>query len=95
MANQLMKLLTEVSSSHPEYVSNLRGAGTVIAFDCNSSAMRDQLANTLRNNGVLVGTNGTQSIRFRPALNFSTEHVEEFCGVFEQTLAQLAHDQKS
>ena len=69
---------------------NLRGAGTIIAFDCETPEMCDELAAALRNNGVLVGTNGSQSIRFRPALIFGDEHVDEFEGVFAATLRQLA-----
>merc|ERR1719281_169072 len=86
VGHQLWRILEKASGTHPDYVTNLRGCGTVIAFDCKSPAHRDELANQLRNNGVLVGTNGTQSIRFRPALNFSPLHVNEFQGVFAETL---------
>merc|ERR1711953_82697 len=86
----LWRILEKASAAHPDYVSNLRGVGTILAFDCSSPAHREELANQLRNNGVLVGTNGTQSIRFRPALNFSPMHVKEFQGVFTATLSQLA-----
>ena len=49
-----------------------------MAFDCTTPAMRDALHAALRDNGVLVGVNGTQSIRFRPALTFGPQHVAEF-----------------
>merc|ERR1711988_218967 len=78
VGQQLMEILGDAATTHPEYISNLRGMGTIIAFDCESPAKRDQLATHLRNNGVFVGTNGTQSIRFRTALNFSSNHVAEF-----------------
>merc|ERR1712014_272516 len=90
VGKMLWRILEKSSGTHPDYVSNLRGVGTVIAFDCSSPAHRDQLANQLRNNGVHVGTNGTQSIRFRPALNFSPMHVKEFQGVFTETLEALS-----
>jgi 4-aminobutyrate aminotransferase/(S)-3-amino-2-methylpropionate transaminase len=90
VGQQLWRILEQASGTHPDYVSNLRGVGTILAFDCYSPAHRDELANHLRNNGVLVGTNGTQSIRFRPALNFSPLHVNEFQGVFVETLQQLS-----
>merc|ERR1712151_839743 len=86
----LLSILEKASQTHPTYVSNIRGVGAIIAFDCSSPACRDELANHLRNNGVLVGTNGTKSIRFRPALNFSPMHVNEFHGVFAHTLKQLS-----
>mmetsp|Transcript_74611 Transcript_74611/g.129451 ORF Transcript_74611/g.129451 Transcript_74611/m.129451 type:complete len:541 (-) Transcript_74611:99-1721(-) len=90
VGRQLTAILKEASGAHQKYVSNLRGVGTIIAFDCASPAHRDELSNTLRDNGVLVGTNGTQSIRFRPPLNFSLAHVAEFQGVFEKVLEQLS-----
>merc|ERR1711904_743385 len=90
VSQQLMKILGEASAAHPEYISNLRGVGTIIAFDCASPAKRDELATLLRNNGAFVGTNGTQSIRFRPALHFSLAHVSEFEDIFKMTLEQLA-----
>jgi len=90
VAQRLMGILGEASSTYPRYVSNLRGAGTVIAFDCESPAARDELAMHLRDSGVLVGTNGTQSIRFRPSLNFNLEHVAEFDRVFQASLNQLS-----
>lgn len=91
VSQQLMGVLFNASRAYPEHVSNVRGVGTIIAFDCASPAMRDQLATHLRNNGVLVGTNGTQSIRFRPALTFTLQHAAEFEHVFLLSLAQLSN----
>jgi len=90
VGQQLTSVLIGASSSHPEYVRNIRGVGTIIAFDCETSDRRDELASHLRNSGVLVGTNGTQSIRFRPALTFNSEHVAEFQEVFKTSLEQLS-----
>jgi len=72
------------------FVQNLRGLGTLIAFDCASTEVRDKLFSELRNRGVLVGVNGTQSIRFRPALNLTLEHCVEFSTVFESCVDDLS-----
>merc|ERR1712048_1162676 len=90
MGNRLMNILGKASLSHPKFVRNIRGVGTIIAFDCESPAARDRLHIDLRNNGVLVGTNGTQSIRFRPALTFGEEHANEFENIFDQSLLRLS-----
>lgn len=87
---QLVDILDGAAIKNPKFVSNVRGVGNIIAFDCDSPASRDQLATAMRNNGVFMGVNGTQSIRFRPPLNFNLEHVAEFQGVFHRTLAQLS-----
>merc|ERR1711988_995818 len=86
VSHRLNDILEEGAASHPKFITNIRGQGTVIAFDSETPALRDELFNRLRNNGVLVGVNGTQSIRFRPALNFNLEHVSEFEAVFKNTL---------
>lgn len=91
VAEKLMGILQEASRTNPQHVKNLRGLGTIIAFDCETPALRDQLAARLKNNGVLVGVNGTQSIRFRPALSVDLKHIDEFQGVFVNTLKQLAN----
>jgi len=90
VGQELTSVLESASKQHPDFVSNLRGVGTIIAFDCASPALRDSLSTELRNRGVLVGTNGTQSIRFRPSLNFGLSHVKEFKGAFEKTVQDLA-----
>jgi 4-aminobutyrate aminotransferase/(S)-3-amino-2-methylpropionate transaminase len=87
---RLTEILMAGAALHPQYITNIRGQGTVIAFDSKSPALRDELFSTLRNNGVLVGVNGTQSIRFRPALNFNLEHVAEFDAIFKDTLLQMS-----
>merc|ERR1711918_322768 len=86
VSHRLHDILQEGAADHPKFVTNIRGQGTVIAFDSETPALRDELFNRLRNNGVLVGVNGTQSIRFRPALNFNLQHATEFEDVFWQTL---------
>jgi len=95
VGQKLTSILREAASAHPEYVSNIRGQGTIIAFDCASPEHRDSLANHMRNAGVLMGTNGTQSIRFRPSLNFTLEHVAEFQSAFQDSLKQLSFDHAS
>lgn len=90
VAESLVGVLENARTEHPQYVQNIRGVGTFIAFDCESPAFRDHLAAKLRNNGLLVGTNGVQSIRFRPCLTFGLEHAAEFEAVFNTTLGELS-----
>lgn len=87
---KLLTILHDAAKTNPDYICNVRGVGSIIAFDCATPAHRDNFAAAMRNNGVFVGTNGTQSIRFRPALNFSLDHVAEFEDVFHKTLTQLS-----
>lgn len=86
----LTVVLQAAAAKFPDYVANIRGAGTLQAFDVSTAALRDQLASTLKNNGVIVGVNGVSSIRFRPALILTDAHVKQFEEIFMSTLTQLA-----
>jgi len=90
VGERLMTFLDGMSKIYPDYVSSLRGVGTIIAFDCLSPQLRDVLSVQMRNCGVLLGTNGTRTIRLRPSLNFNLAHVREFEFVFEAALKELS-----
>eukprot|EP00550_Attheya_septentrionalis_P010265 CAMPEP_0198288694 /NCGR_PEP_ID=MMETSP1449-20131203/7121_1 /TAXON_ID=420275 /ORGANISM="Attheya septentrionalis, Strain CCMP2084" /LENGTH=491 /DNA_ID=CAMNT_0043986893 /DNA_START=162 /DNA_END=1637 /DNA_ORIENTATION=+ len=77
--------LERLSSDHDE-ITNIRGLGTYLAFDCHSSEARDQLIAALRLNGVEAGGSGELAIRFRPALVFGPKHADEFLTILETIL---------
>jgi 4-aminobutyrate aminotransferase / (S)-3-amino-2-methylpropionate transaminase len=91
--SSLRKILDEAAARYPQLIQNVRGVGTILAFDCHSPSARDDLWADMRNHGVILGTNGTQSIRFRPSLIFNASHVREFQGVFEEALER--HSRKA
>jgi len=86
---KLRDILDRAAKEAPAYVDNVRNQGCIAAFDSGSPANRDKLFSTLRNNGVFVGVNGTQSIRFRPPLIMEPEHLDQFEKIFFDTLHQL------
>merc|ERR1739848_833833 len=47
VAKKLNGILHDAAAAHPQYISNIRGAGTVIAFDSDSPALRDELFSSL------------------------------------------------
>lgn len=86
---KLRGILDHAHKVAPDYVDNVRNIGTIAAFDSKSPENRDKLFSTLRNNGVFLGVNGTQSCRFRPPLIMQPEHLDQFEKVFMATLNQL------
>jgi len=88
-AVKLRDILDRAAKEAPEYVSNVRNQGCIAAFDAASPAKRDKLHQTLRNNGVFLGVNGSQSIRLRPPLIMELDHLDQFAKVFFDTLHQL------
>jgi len=81
----LMDSLSEIDG-----ISNVRGQGTLIAFDCQSADHRAKLFKALRGNGVHIGGCGTRSVRLRPALIFGVKHAEIFIERLAKSLKEVA-----
>eukprot|EP00397_Hematodinium_sp_SG-2012_P015541 GEMP01015828.1.p1 GENE.GEMP01015828.1~~GEMP01015828.1.p1 ORF type:complete len:506 (+),score=89.78 GEMP01015828.1:101-1618(+) len=73
--------------------SDVRGDGHFIAINCPTAEIRDYLHKNLLNNGVLVGMNGVSTIRFRPMLVFSPEHVKQFDEVFTTVIEKYKKEE--
>ena len=55
----------------------VRGRGLFVAFDLSDPKKRDEFWKGLFDRGLLVLKSGDHSIRFRPALDITTEVVDE------------------
>ena len=81
--------LADVASRYPGMVANVRGAGTLVAFDTPSGKHRDELMGQLRQGGVDIPGCGDATIRCRPGLFFSHKHADQFLGILDSTLARM------
>lgn len=72
-SNELLKGLHELAEN--DTITNVRGKGLLTAFDLKDGATRDKLSKALFDNKMLVLGCGTKSIRFRPALNVSSDEI--------------------
>jgi len=79
--------LKEMSKSQP--ISNVRGRGTLVAWDHESMAVRDKVVQAALERGLLLGGCGTHAIRLRPSLMFEQRHADEFLSLFDETLSAL------
>uniref|UniRef100_A0A915PS53 4-aminobutyrate--2-oxoglutarate transaminase n=1 Tax=Setaria digitata TaxID=48799 RepID=A0A915PS53_9BILA len=70
-------------------MSNVRGLGTFCAFDMPDPAIRDKFLETAGNNGLLIGSCGVSTVRFRPALIFSDKHLEIALDIINKSLSEL------
>lgn len=71
----LLDRLLELQAGY-RLVSNARGRGLMCAFDMPNTAKRAELLKRLFENKVLVLPAGSQTIRFRPVLDLTREHVD-------------------
>ncbi len=81
--------LAGLRDRHPGLVSNARGRGLMCAIDLPGPGVRDQVVAALRERSVLVLPGGEHTIRFRPALNVSTEELRVGLRALDAVLGQL------
>ena len=86
-------LLTElqgVGDRHSGIASNVRGRGLMCAIDLPDTGLRDRAIGMLREAQVLVLPCGERTIRFRPALNISTDELKVGVRALDDVLGRLA-----
>jgi L-lysine 6-transaminase len=67
-------------------VDNVRGRGTMLAFDLPDSMSRDIFRGLLLENGLIALKCGERSIRFRPMLDLPATCAEEALAIVEKSL---------
>ena len=82
---RLLNGLKELSEKY-EPVTNARGLGLMCAFDMPTPEKRDELQKKIYQNGLMVVTCGSNTIRFRPPLVISSEEVDSAIGIIDKTL---------
>ncbi len=68
-------------------MQNTRGRGLMLAFDLPDGARRDRVRTSLWEAGLATLPCGPRSIRFRPALTFGREHVDQALAILQSVLA--------
>jgi L-lysine 6-transaminase len=71
-----LKQLQQLQSDYP-MISAARGRGLFLAFNLPDPQTREEMWKGLFDLGVLALRSGEQAIRFRPALDISTDVIDE------------------
>jgi len=82
----LQTALIALESKYPDFIQNVRGRGTFIAYDAKDAASRDALGAALRKQGVNQGGCGTHTARLRPALYFTKKHADIYLDRLEKAI---------
>lgn len=85
----LLSKLDGLQQKYPELISNSRGRGLFCAMDLPDGELRDRLRDKIFENGAVILGCGERTIRFRPALNFSKEQVDEAMDIIEKSIKEL------
>jgi L-lysine 6-transaminase len=86
----LLNELRDLGDRHPGLVSNVRGRGLMCAIDLPDQQLRDRLITQMRDAHVLLLGCGERTIRFRPALNVSTDELRTGVRTLDAVLDQLS-----
>jgi len=84
----LYKILC-LQEEHPNLISHGRGRGLYCAMDVPDAAIRKTMLEKIMENGVLMLPSGERSIRFRPSLNITTDHIDECIVKIEKSIKEL------
>ncbi|MCB0271646.1 MAG: L-lysine 6-transaminase [Bdellovibrionales bacterium] len=67
-------------------ISNVRGRGLMIAFDLPSTDTRNQVKQTMFNNGAMILPCGEKSLRLRPHLDFTKEDAAQALSIIKASI---------
>ena len=84
----LLELLENIGEKH-EAVTNVRGRGLMLAFDCPDADYRSKLLDGLLEQNMLGLSCGTRSVRFRPGLIMTREDGAKGMAILDQVLSAL------
>jgi L-lysine 6-transaminase len=82
--------LQGIGDRHSGLVSNARGRGLMCAIDLPDGNLRDRAITMLREAQVLVLACGERTMRFRPALNVTTDELNLGVRALDDVLGRLA-----
>ena len=82
--------LQGLGDRHAGLVSNVRGRGLMCAFDLPDPRLRDRVIAMLQETQVLVLACGERTVRFRPALNVTTDELKVGVRALDDVLGRLA-----
>jgi len=73
----LLAALRRMQAERADVLSNARGRGLMCAVDFADGATRDRVAREAYDRGMIILPCGTQSLRFRPPLDVTTDELDE------------------
>ncbi len=85
----LLKEIQALADEFSQVISNPRGKGLMCAFTLAEAQMRDVLKQKCYDEGVIIIGCGDRSIRFRPALNVTTDEIDMGMKVIKEQVKEL------
>ncbi|MDR3669439.1 MAG: L-lysine 6-transaminase [Holophaga sp.] len=83
---RLLRGLQEIHRDFPDFTSNPRGKGLFCALDLASPELRSAVVSKAAQLGMIILSTGRQGLRFRPALNLTTEDLDLGVELLQQSI---------
>ena len=87
---RLLKGLQEIHHDFPEVTANPRGRGLFCALDIATPELRNAVVAKGHDLGMMILSTGVQGLRFRPAMNLTTEDLDLGVELLRKAVAQVA-----
>lgn len=91
VGNYLQTRLEALADQH-EYFTNPRGKGLFCAIDLPDGHSRDAVIKECINNGLMILSCGPNTVRFRPPLTITAEHIDEGLDILENAYKKCLDD---
>jgi acetylornithine/N-succinyldiaminopimelate aminotransferase len=89
VANYLKQQLAMIADKHPGVIEEVRGQGLLLGIKCKPP--NNEVADALRERGLLVVGAGDNVLRLVPPLVIEEAHVREAIGILNDTCLALTH----
>ncbi|MHB8931822.1 MAG: aminotransferase class III-fold pyridoxal phosphate-dependent enzyme, partial [Melioribacteraceae bacterium] len=89
MGSYLLDNLIEIQHEFPEYITQVRGLGLMCSFNLPTPDIRKKFLDELYRNKMIMLGCGNNSVRFRPTLTITKEHIDEGMERIKNTLHSL------
>ena len=89
MGSYLLDNLIEIQHEFPEYITQARGLGLMCSFNLPTSDIRKKFLDELYRNKMIMLGCGNNSVRFRPTLTITKEHIDDGMSRIKNTLHSL------
>jgi L-lysine 6-transaminase len=88
---RLLKGLQEIHRDFPEFTANPRGLGLFCALDIATPELRNAVVAKGHDLGMMILSTGVKGLRFRPAMNLTTEDLDLGVELLRKSVAEVAH----
>ncbi len=87
---RLLKGLREIHRDFPEFTANPRGRGLFCALDIATPELRNAVVAKGHDLGMMILSTGVKGLRFRPAMNLTTEDLDLGVELLRKSVAEVA-----